>query len=283
MFFALGFLIAGLLALLFLPVMWARAMRLTLARLERKLPLSFADIEADRDQMRAQFAVEKRQIEQKAAIVTAEKAEDLAELGRRAVTIARLEENLARTQASLAEREQELAQSRDFGERTQNSLNDTAARLAAHIAELANERAAHGDLRQKHDVLSVQALETHSRLVETSDKLSAAETAIERMTTDLTVLRRTAKNQAADLQALTGDHDEALRQIASFETRRSRLLAKIAVEKERAAALEAERQGLRASLPVGAPEADVGALRAAILDIGRKVAGDGELAKIDRA
>src|SRR5947199_9132087 len=65
MIFALGFFVAGLLALLFLPAVQRRAARLAARRLEMQLPLSMEEIVAERDQLRAEFAVERRRIEQK--------------------------------------------------------------------------------------------------------------------------------------------------------------------------------------------------------------------------
>ncbi|HEY8578608.1 MAG TPA: hypothetical protein VIL72_01885, partial [Beijerinckiaceae bacterium] len=64
MIFALGFLSAGLLSLLFLPAFWRRAMRLSRRRLEMQMPLSMDEIVAERDQLRAEFAAERRRLEQ---------------------------------------------------------------------------------------------------------------------------------------------------------------------------------------------------------------------------
>ena len=64
MVFAAGFLLAGLLALLFLPALWRRALRLSRRRLEMQMPLSMDEIVAERDQLRAQFASDRRRIEQ---------------------------------------------------------------------------------------------------------------------------------------------------------------------------------------------------------------------------
>lgn len=60
---ALGFLLAGMLMLLFAGPFWRRAVRLTTKRLEATLPMSMADIQADKDQLRAEYAVEIRRLE----------------------------------------------------------------------------------------------------------------------------------------------------------------------------------------------------------------------------
>ena len=56
MYFALGLLAAGLLALVVTPAIWRRAMRLARARIEAGVPLTRAEIDADKDQLRAGFA-----------------------------------------------------------------------------------------------------------------------------------------------------------------------------------------------------------------------------------
>ena len=82
MLLALGFLTASLLALLLLPAVWARAVRLSTRRLEMQLPLSMGEIIAERDQLRAEFATEARRIEQKAERLLEQRAGDMAEIGR---------------------------------------------------------------------------------------------------------------------------------------------------------------------------------------------------------
>lgn len=104
MVFAAGFLLAGLLALLFLPALWRRALRLSRRRLEMQMPLSMDEIIAERDQLRAEFASDRRRIEQAHEAAQQARAGDMAELGRRAASIAALEDESAslRTQLTAA-------------------------------------------------------------------------------------------------------------------------------------------------------------------------------------
>ena len=71
MIFMLGFLVAGLVALFFLPAFWRRALRLSKRRLEMLMPLSMEEIIAERDQLRAESALAQRQVEQKARAINA--------------------------------------------------------------------------------------------------------------------------------------------------------------------------------------------------------------------
>ena len=63
MYFGIGFLVAALLALMFVPLVHNRAVRLTVRRLEAATPLSIAEIRADKDQLRAEFAMSTRRLE----------------------------------------------------------------------------------------------------------------------------------------------------------------------------------------------------------------------------
>ena len=73
MFGALGFLLGCLLALMLAPPLWNRAVKLTTRRLEATMPMSLTDIQADKDQLRAEFAIELRKVE-----VALDKAKDKA-------------------------------------------------------------------------------------------------------------------------------------------------------------------------------------------------------------
>ena len=74
MFGALGFFLGCLLALMLAPPLWNRAVKLTTRKLEATMPMSLNDIQADKDQLRAEFAIELRKVE-----VALEKAKEKAD------------------------------------------------------------------------------------------------------------------------------------------------------------------------------------------------------------
>jgi hypothetical protein len=55
--------IAGLLALMVAPAIWRRAARLTRSRIEKSVPLTLSEIQADKDQLRAEAAFKKSVVE----------------------------------------------------------------------------------------------------------------------------------------------------------------------------------------------------------------------------
>jgi len=116
MIFALGFLVAGLAALAFAPAFWRRANRLTRRRLEMQIPLSIQEILAERDQLRAEFAVERCRLDQRADQLTQRHAAVLVESGRQTAQISGLKSELLShastqrdTQEALAELEVQFA------------------------------------------------------------------------------------------------------------------------------------------------------------------------------
>jgi hypothetical protein len=90
MFFALGALAAGLFALAILPLVHARAVRLATRRLETNTPVSLAQIRADKDLLRAEFAVAARRFEMTIEQLKTRMTDQLAELGRKTDEISRL-------------------------------------------------------------------------------------------------------------------------------------------------------------------------------------------------
>ena len=90
MFFAGGFLIASLIGLAMAPLIHGRAARLTERDIAANSPFSMTEIKADRDQLRADFAVSTRRLEQQFERFRARAAAQIAILGRKADGINRL-------------------------------------------------------------------------------------------------------------------------------------------------------------------------------------------------
>src|SRR5439155_21128207 len=63
MYFGIGFLFAALSVLVVVPLVHGRAVRVTTRRLEAATPPSMAETLADKDQLRAEFAMSTRRLE----------------------------------------------------------------------------------------------------------------------------------------------------------------------------------------------------------------------------
>jgi hypothetical protein len=102
---ALGFLTAALLALFISPLYRRRVARLTTDKLKRSMPLTEAEIRADKDRLRAEFAIRIHKLETKAEEAAEASARQMVELNRRDATISELEGELAGQRTSLEEHE----------------------------------------------------------------------------------------------------------------------------------------------------------------------------------
>jgi hypothetical protein len=90
MYIGIGFLIAGLLVIGVIPLVHARAERLTARRLEALIPLSIVEIQADKDQLRAEFAVSTRRLEMRVEQLQAKTTSQITEIGKKSDAIGRL-------------------------------------------------------------------------------------------------------------------------------------------------------------------------------------------------
>src|SRR5947199_5695983 len=101
MFVGIGFLVAGLLVIGAIPLVHARAVRLTMKRLEAVTPMSMAEIQADKDQLRAEFAMSTRRLEMMVEQMKAKTTSQLAEIGKKSDAVGRLKVELAEKTAAL--------------------------------------------------------------------------------------------------------------------------------------------------------------------------------------
>jgi chromosome segregation ATPase len=171
MYFALGALVATLVMLMIMPAIWRRAVRLTRKRIEAATPITLAEFRADKDQLRAEFALSTRRLEMNVEALRKRLSEQLGDVNRKRTDLAQLK----------TEREEQLSVVRELEERE--------AELRSRILDLERESA---DLAQR--------LQLRDReLVEKSAELESARAAIR---SDLPPSLR------IEGQALTGRYDE---------------------------------------------------------------------------
>jgi hypothetical protein len=102
---ALGFLTAALLALFIAPLYRRRVARLTTEMLKRSMPLTEAEIRADKDRLRAEFAIRIHKLETKVEEATEASARQMVELNRRDAAISDLEGEVSHQRSFLEEHE----------------------------------------------------------------------------------------------------------------------------------------------------------------------------------
>lgn len=103
MLVALGFLAASLLGLLVASAFWSRAVRLTTARIKQSMPVSEPEIKADRDRLRAEYAIKVHKLETQLEQAKLARARQMIEINRRDASISTLETDVVQLKADLEE------------------------------------------------------------------------------------------------------------------------------------------------------------------------------------
>ncbi|MDI1347006.1 MAG: hypothetical protein PSV22_23375 [Pseudolabrys sp.] len=189
MYFGIGFLVAALIGLVVIPLVHSRAVRLTMRRLEAATPLSMAEIQADKDQLRAEFAMSTRRLEVSVENLRTKSTSQLAELGKKGDAINRLKIELGEKTATIfaleardkALRDQLRTTEEEFSVKTsamldaQRALNDKEAELARMMGAL-DERSGLAD-SQKIEIVALksQADALKDRLTGASHDLKTVE------------------------------------------------------------------------------------------------------------
>ena len=193
MIFALGFLAATLIALLIIPAINERAERLARRRAEALFPMSISELTAEKDHLRAEFAVKQRRIERKAEEAWAVKHQSMEELGRRAMRIEHLDEILAERNATVSRLEAELDDLRRALATSETSFAETSVALDDRRETLAALEITHratveelGMMRRDRDQLRASLSVTTSELTRTSHTLTELEEAYSQIDAALT-------------------------------------------------------------------------------------------------
>ena len=125
MYFALGALAASLVALLIIPAIWGRAVRLTKKRIEAATPVSLSEFRADKDQLRAEFALSTRRLEMNIEALRNKLAEQVAETARKTFELDQIK----------AEHDKQASALRD-GDSREGDLRRRVLELESETAEL---------------------------------------------------------------------------------------------------------------------------------------------------
>jgi chromosome segregation ATPase len=182
MYLAIGFLVSMLCGLMIVPLVHNRAVRLTTRRLEAATPLSMAEIQADKDQLRAEFAMSARRLEMNVEQLKNKTTSQLAELGKKSDAINRMKVELGEKNATIfalearekAVKEQLRATEEEFAAKTEalrgaeQALTDKQSELAKINSEL-NDRSMMADRRQ------VELVSVHAQIAELKNRVGDAE------------------------------------------------------------------------------------------------------------
>lgn len=174
MYLAIGFLLSMLCGLAIVPLVHNRAVRLTTRRLEAATPLSMAEIQADKDQLRAEFAMSARRLEMSVDQLKNKTTSQLAELGKKSDAINRMKIELGEKNATIFALEAREKAVKEQLRATEEEFNTKTAALRAAELALTDKQ---GELAKINSELSDRSIMAESRQVE----LVAVRTQIEEL------------------------------------------------------------------------------------------------------
>src|SRR5262245_2738552 len=223
LFGALGFLLGCLLALAVASPLCNRAVKLSTRRLEATMPMTLNDIQADKDQLRAEFAIELRKVEVALDKAREKAARELIESNKRRAEITALNTDLASSRAKLQENENA---NRVLQQTIKRRLPDLDSRLKAAKKALAELESVNAELR--------------TTIASQSDALKTARTTLHNQRADIDRLRTAL--ESGSVGALRGLGKPDARTLAESQ-RLSAELSKAQEELQRART-SAEESGL---------------------------------------
>ncbi len=211
MYLAIGFLVAMLLGLTIVPLVHNRAVRLTTRRMEAATPLSMAEIQADKDQLRAEFAMSARRLEMSVDQLKHKTTSQLAELGKKTDAINRMKLELGEKNATIfslearekAVKEQLRATEEEFATKTaalraaEKALTDKQGELAGIKTEL-NDRSVMAESRQ------VELIAVHAQIDALKNRVGDAEKEFTATQTRLEQERTASETASRDLGEARG-------------------------------------------------------------------------------
>src|SRR5512140_2289271 len=182
MYLAIGFLLSMLCGLAIVPLVHNRAVRLTTRRLEAATPLSMAEIQADKDQLRAEVAMSARRLEMSVDQLKNKTTSQLAELGKKSDAINRMKIELGEKNATIfalearekAVKEQLRATEEEFNAKTA-SLREAEIALADKQAELAKINSELSDRSMMAESRQVELVAVRAQIDELKNRVGDAE------------------------------------------------------------------------------------------------------------
>jgi chromosome segregation ATPase len=219
MYLAIGFLVSMLFGLMIVPLVHNRAVRLTTRRLEAATPLSMAEIQADKDQLRAEFAMSARRLEMSVDQLKNKTTSQLAELGKKSDAINRMKIELGEKNATIfslearekAVKEQLRATEEEFAAKTE-ALRGAEQALTAKQGELARINAELSDR-------SIMAESRQVELVAVRAQIEALQNRVGDAEKEFTATQTRLEQQRGESDAATRELTEARGRVENLSQR----------------------------------------------------------------
>ncbi|MEM8877124.1 MAG: hypothetical protein AAGD23_04550 [Pseudomonadota bacterium] len=262
MLFALGFCTAGLLALLAIPAIWRRAETVTSRRIRGALPISMSELQAEKDQLRAEFAMSARKLETSVDDLKEKMAESKTVIGKKDELIRKLRGDISarrKVEEDLHNRIETLQGQVKQHEKTIKTAEEVIESRDATLAERDNSL-----MRKARELADATALSDTRRveLVALETKLQAVNASLDDRTASVEKRDGVILERDEQITGMQRDLSETKAGLASRESEVKRLRQSIERQEETIASHEADLENLRRA---------VKAERAAVEEKGREL------------
>jgi DNA repair exonuclease SbcCD ATPase subunit len=226
MYFALGVLVAALIALIIMPAVWKRAVRLTKRRIEAATPITLAEFRADKDQLRAEFALSTRRLEMTIEGLRQRLAEQVSDASQKRTDLGLLKVERDKHAAIVAELEAREAELRERILQMEKEVTDLTQRLRMRERDVETRNAEIEALRkslrgEQPDVRALATVDDDTK----AESLTAAEARIANAETRLNALL--AETAAAATPVGVGQGGPLLADTLSMEEELDKLHSRI--------------------------------------------------------
>jgi hypothetical protein len=222
MYFALGLLVAGLVALVILPAVWKRAVRLTKRRIEAATPITMAEFRADKDQLRAEFALSTRRLEMNVETLRARLAEQLGDANQKRSDLGMLQAERTQHLALVSELEAREAELRARTTELERETTDLSQRLRMRDRELDTRNEELGKLRDALAGTEDEKPSDKDSLVAAEARIASAESRLNALLAETTqtveMASDSSASQLADRLNLEADVEQLRRKVSGVES-----------------------------------------------------------------
>ena len=219
LYFSLGFLAAVLCVLIVAPTIWNRAVILTKQKVESSLPLSLNEIQAEKDKLRAEFAMTSRRLELGIEELRDKASEQAIELHSKRDEANKNSHENQQNAARVAKLEEAAGEMRIKLQENQENIDRLTTELSDTAQNLDETKARHEELQGKH---------------------SGTEEALNKTKIDLVASKNKADTLSATLATLNLSEDEQTIKIAALHEQiaQTKIELKEALHQNKASAME---------------------------------------------
>jgi chromosome segregation ATPase len=207
MLVALGFLAASLLALMLAPFLWRRAVRLTTRRIQGTTPLSMSDIQADKDQLRAEFAMSTRKLEMNVEDLKQRTTGQLVDISQQSDRLNQLSAELKEKSDIVVEYEVTLNQNKDKLLRAEDEARGHLQSYKDATVKLRQARDEVEEISHQQTAARLTVDEQKVELAALKTRLAGEEQSVLDLTAERDKLAAQASEAVEQLKKLNDDYD----------------------------------------------------------------------------